>query len=103
MVPPQEIEGVAGPQVVQPGEVVVAERIQLVRRIDLDLRRVVQVGKPPGGHLADFVQRAVAEQADRLRVADQPILLGLGEFFDVRLEVVFQARQHNHGVGNRCR
>ena len=27
-------------------------------------------------------------------------MLGPVEFFDVRLEVVLEARQHNHGVGN---
>ena len=80
MVPPQEIEGIAGPQVVQRSEVGVAERVQLVRRIDLDLRHVVQVGEPARSHLADFVHRAVAEQADRLRVADQPVLLGSVSF-----------------------
>ena len=70
MVPPQKIEGVARPQIVKPGKVDVAEGVQRVGRIDLDIRHVVQVGKPPGGHLSDFVQRAVAEQADWLRVAD---------------------------------
>ena len=70
MVPPEEIQSITGPQVVQLGEVDIAERVQLVRRIDLDLRHVVQVGKAPGGHFSDLIQRSVAEQADWLRIAD---------------------------------
>ena len=86
MVPPQEIECVTGPQVAQLGEVDHPERVQLVRRVDIDVRQVVQVGKPPCGHLSDFIQRAVAEQADGLGVADQPILLGLGEFLELAMK-----------------
>jgi len=85
--------------------VIIAKRIQFVRGIDIDLCRVVQMSKPPGGHLPDFVERAIAKQADWLRVAEQSILLGPVEFFNVCLEVVFKTREYDHavrsGIGER--
>ena len=55
--PPEVIEGVAAPHPVQRGEVGVAERVQLVGLIDIDVGLVVQVGKPPGRHRPNVLQR----------------------------------------------
>ena len=100
VVPPQEIQRVAGPHVVQLERWTSRNGYNSFAGSTSTSAVSYRWRKPPGGHLSDLVQRAVAEQADRLRVADQPILLGLVEFFDVHLEVVLQARQHNHGIGN---